>query len=76
MRKTTEAELLGEIGTKLDRIIGLLVAQQNDRDENEKVKALFELGLDAGSIASVLGLSKNAVNIRKTRMRQSTKKKG
>ena len=61
----TERELLSEVSNKLDRIIGLLAIQ--DKDEDTKIRILYGLGFDAPSIGSLVGLSANAVRVRKSR---------
>jgi len=72
----SERELLTEISKKLDRVFGALIMQNDEYDENAKVKILYDLGLDPGSIALILGLSKSAVMVRMSRIRgKATKSK-
>lgn len=70
----SELELLTEISTKLDRVFGALIVQNDEYDENAKVKILYDLGLDPGSIALILGLSKSAVMVRMSRIRSKATK--
>jgi len=64
----TEHELLSDISEKIDRAIGLLAIR--DKNEDEKVRILYGLGLDAPPIGALLGLSPDAVRQRKSRARK------
>ncbi len=66
----SERELLADISGRLDRIIGLLAVQQNEGDENAKIKQLYDLGLAPSAIGAIMGVSPNAVTIRMTRIRK------
>lgn len=70
----SKEEILIEISKKLDRVIGLLAIQQEEDDENAKIKLLYGLGLDPSSIAAILGLTANVVQVRMTRIRKKAKK--
>lgn len=73
----SERELLADIATKLDRLIGVTAIAGRDRDEQPDI--LINLGLDNQLVAAMTGLTANAVSIRKTRMKKPTvakKKKG
>lgn len=66
---TKTEELLSEISAKLDRILALIAIE--GVEEPEKVKRLSAMGLDHQTIASVTGLSPNAVAVRLHRMRKA-----
>ena len=61
IQKTTE-ELLKEIIEKLDKILGVL-AIQNIKDVDSKIKILKNLGFSSGEIGPLLGLEN--VRVRK-----------
>lgn len=73
MKDNAETELLGEIKKKLDCIFGYLVVQNEDLDENAKVKILYDLGIEPTSIGAILGLSASAVMTRMSRIRKKGK---
>ena len=60
-----EVQLLLEISEKLDRLIGVVAIQGKDQDT--QIGILADLGLDAPAIGSLVGISANAVRIRKSR---------
>ncbi len=66
---TRTEELLSEISAKLDRVLALMAIQ--GVEEAEKVGRLRDMGLDHRTIASVTGLSPNAVAVRLFRMRKA-----
>ncbi len=68
-KEKTERELLADIDAKLNKVVGLLAIQQHEGDENAKLRQLVALELDAPSIAALLGLTVNAVNVRKSRLK-------
>lgn len=63
-------ERLAEISEKLDRILGLMATQGVD-DDGEKVSRLRALGMDNATIASLTGLTINAVAIRVSRLKKA-----
>jgi hypothetical protein len=69
----SERHLLEEISVKLDRLIGVTALVGKKPDEHAEV--LIGLGLDAQLISDLTGLTKNAVNVRKTRMKKSSTSK-
>ena len=69
-REKSERELLANIGAELNNVIGLLAIRQNEGDQNAKLRQLLALELDAPSIAAPLGLTVNAVNVRKSRLKR------
>ena len=66
-------ELLSEISAKLDRILAVLVVRAVE-DDGEKVRRLHEMGMDNATIAAATGMTKNAVAVRLSRMRNMDKK--
>ena len=63
-------ELLEAINTKLDQVLGLM-AIHGIEDDGERVTRLNRLGLDHTTIASVTGLSPNAVALRVSRSKKA-----
>jgi len=61
-KKKTSEELLKEISEKLDKILGVL-AIQNVKDVDSKIKMLKKLGFSSGEIGVLLGLEN--VRVRK-----------
>src|SRR2546430_1898702 len=53
-RTTSDNELLQDISGKLDRVIGLLAIQGNERDA--QIKILYSLGFDSSGIGRLLGV--------------------
>ena len=64
-----EALLLADISHKLDRILGLLVVQ-NVEDDNERLRRLRSLGFDHSTIAAVTGKTTNAVAVQLHRLKK------
>jgi len=62
VKKKTSEELLKEISEKLDKILGVL-AIQNVKDVDSKIKILKNLGFSSGGIGPLLGLEN--VRVRK-----------
>ena len=71
----SQIELMTEISEKLDSILGLLAVRGMEEDSNAVIQKLVGMGLSARAIASIVGLSENAVNIRLTRLKKKTAKK-
>ena len=66
-------QVLSEISKKLDILIGLSM-MRDINDESEKVLRLRTLGLDNQTIASLIGITKNAVATRISRSKPGRKK--
>jgi len=62
MTEKNERELLEEINAKLEKILGVL-AIQNIKDVDSKIKILKNLRLSSGEIGTLLGLEN--VRVRK-----------
>jgi len=65
MSAVTERDLLKEISLKLDRLIGVIVIQGKDIDN--QILLLDSLGFDSRQIGELVGLSASGVRVRKSR---------
>ena len=63
IEKRSTEELLEEISKKLDKLSGILAIQNKDTDV--QIKILINLGFQPNEIAKLLGLTSNAVRLRK-----------
>jgi DNA-directed RNA polymerase specialized sigma24 family protein len=63
-------QLLEQISSKLDLILGMMVIAAND-DEATRVFRLRDLGFDNRTIASLTGLTPNAVKLRLRRAKRT-----
>jgi hypothetical protein len=61
-----EAELLAELGTKLDQIIALLAIQGKNPDD--QIRILYDFGYDSTFIGRILGRDPSAVRHAKRTM--------
>lgn len=65
MKETND--LLAEISAKLTRILAVLAVQgKNDED---KIRILYGVGLDSSEIAQITGISPGAVRMKKARLK-------
>jgi hypothetical protein len=71
MLETSELTVLKEISAKLDRLIAVMAITNKAEDEHADV--LINLGVDAKTISAITGITTNAVAIRKTRLKKSSK---
>lgn len=62
-KKSTD-QLLEEISKKLDKIIGVL-AVQNIKDDNTKIKILKKLNFTSDEVGALLGIKGTSVRTRK-----------
>ena len=67
---TSQNDLLDNIARKLDLILAFLAVRGLEDDQGAMVKKLDGLGMNAKTIAAVVGLSENAVKIRLHRLRK------
>ena len=67
----SDKELLEQISSKLDIVIGLLAIQNIEDGENAKIRVLAGFGLGPSLIGNMLGMSGNAVSIRLSRMKNA-----
>jgi hypothetical protein len=66
----SERELLGEISTKLDKVIAVLAVQGKDKDQ--QIEALAGAGFDSAFIGRLVGMTPGAVRMWFTRRRRTT----
>lgn len=71
----SQTDLLTEISSKLDTIIGFLVVRNIENDSSAIVEKLHKMGFSARVIAPIADLSENAVNIRLTRLKKKSTNK-
>ncbi len=71
----TQIELMEEISMKLDVILGFLAAHGIENGPSAIIEKLYKMGLSARTIAPVVDLTENAVNIRLTRHKKKSSKK-
>lgn len=70
----TQDELLQEISSKLDVVVAFLATRGLETDPSAVVEKLAGMGFGSKVIAPVAGLTENAVAIRLTRMKKTSKK--
>ncbi len=75
MSNQSQQEVLTEISSKLDLVLGFMAIRGIENDETAMVKRLGAMGLRPRIISHVSGLTENAVNIRLSRSRKKKSKK-
>jgi hypothetical protein len=68
----TEFQLLAEISSKLDRVIGLLAI--SGRDQNDQIRILKGLGFEWGEIGTMVGLKGDAARKRLNSFNDSSRR--
>jgi len=71
----SQTDLLTEISSKLDTIIGFLVVRDIENDSNAIVEKLHKMGFSVRAIAPIADISENAVKIRLTRLKKKSANK-
>ena len=75
MSNQSQQEVLTEISSKLDLVLGFMAVRGIENDETAMVKKLSAMGLHPRTIGLVSGLTENAVKIRLSRDRKKKPKK-
>jgi hypothetical protein len=68
----TQQDVLNDISDKLDRILGLMAIKGIENDAGLIVERLRQLGMSNKVIASIAGMTENAVKLRLSRARRKS----